>query len=116
MANIAAGDVTYTILKQRLLSNSEKSHLVKLQFGDGALTYPAGGIPLSLAKMGCPTVIDSLKVTSQGTSGYVFSYDRANNKLVVLYGDNDNASDGPLIEASTVAIAAQTLEVEVVGY
>jgi hypothetical protein len=116
MANIAATDVTYTMLKQRLLSNSEKSNLVKLVFGNGALTYPAGGIPITGKNMGCPNIIESLKVVGQGTSGYVFNFDPVNVKLVVLQGDNSNVASGPLIEASTVAIAAQTLQVEVIGW
>lgn len=31
-------------------------------------------------------------------NGYVFEYDYANRKLKAYYGDNNNASDGPLIE------------------
>jgi hypothetical protein len=116
MADLASGDVTYAVVKQRRMSNSQASNLVRLSFGDGALTVPANGIPLSKGKMGCPSTIDSLKVVDQGLSGYVFQYDQSAEKLVVMMGDNNNASDGPLIEASTVAIAAQVLEVEVIGY
>jgi hypothetical protein len=118
MADIAAADVTHTILKQRKMSGnpSRKMNLVRLAFGDGSLTVPAGGIPLSKGKMGCPVVIESLKVVDQGTSGYVFNYDQSAEKLVVLFADYDAVADGALIQASTVAIAAQTLEVEVIGY
>lgn len=116
MANIAASDVTHLVLQSRTLGNSLKSNLVRLSFGDGALTVPANGIPLTKGKMGCPVTIQSLKVVDQGLSGYVFNYDQSAEKLVVLYSDNNNVADGPLIEASTVAIAAQVLEVEVIGY
>lgn len=116
MADIAAANVTHAVVRQRKMSDSRNSNLVRLSFGDGALTVPAGGIPLSKAKMGCPVIIESLKVVDQGTSGYVFNYDQSTEKLVVLYSDNNNASDGPLIEASTVAIAAQVLEAEIIGW
>lgn len=116
MADLAAGDVTYTLLNQRKLSDSRNMNRVRLAFGDGALTVPAGGVPLSIGKMGCPVVVESLKVVDQGTSGYVFNYDQSEKKLVILHADYDAVADGALIQASTVAIAAQTIEVEVIGY
>lgn len=149
MANIAAGDVTYTLLNQRRMSDSRSLNRVKLQFGDGALTYPANGIPLTKGKMGCPTVIESMVIVDQGTSGYVFQYDQSAEKLVVLRapahdlfvvgGQTHDSTLGlntsvlgknsatnatvsgavvaaPLSEASAVAIAAQTIEVEVIGW
>lgn len=115
MADFAASDVTYTILKQRRVQG-RAHNLVRLAFGDAALTYAAGGVPITKGKLGCPTTVESLKVVDQGVSGYVFNYDQSAEKLVVLMGDNNNASDGPLIEASGVALAAQTLEVEVIGW
>jgi len=115
MADIAAGDVTYTPLNMRKMGNSKSQNRVKIQFGDGALTVPANGIPLSKGKMGCPVTVESLWVVDQGLSGYVFQYDQSAEKLIVMYSNSD-AADGPLIEAATVAIAAQTLEVEVIGW
>lgn len=116
MADIAVGDVTYTIIKQRTTDGGRRSILARMAFGDGALTYPAGGFPVSIGKLGCPNNIESLKVVDQGVSGYIFNYDQSAVKMVVLMGDNNNASDGPMVEASTVAIAAQTIEVEVIGW
>lgn len=116
MADIAVSDVTHALVTQRKAGDSRNMNRVRLSFGDGALTVPAGGIPLNKGKLGCPVIIESLKIVDQGTSGYVFNYDQSAEKLVVLMGDNNNASDGPLIEASTVAIAAQVLEAEVIGY
>ena len=116
MADIAAGDVTYTILNARTLADSRKFNRVRLAFGDGALTYPANGIPITKAKMGLPVVIESMKIVDQGVSGYVFQYDQSEEKLIVMHGDYEPAAVGPLVEASSVAIAAQTIEVEIVGY
>lgn len=116
MADIATGDVTYTVLKQRRLGDSRVNNLVRIAFGNASLTVPANGIPLNKGKMGCPTNIESLVVVDQGLSGYVFQYDQSAEKLVVLHADYDAGADGALIEASTVAIAAQTIEVEVYGW
>lgn len=165
MSNIAASDVTYTLLNQRTMSDSRKLNRVRLAFGDGALTYPASGIPLTKGKMGCPTYIESLIVVDKGTSGYNFMYDQSAEKLVIwqapaqththdikimesitedatiglqsgklgkntasnatIAGSNSTLNGGvvsatlaaaALAEASTVAIAAQTIEVEVIGY
>lgn len=149
MADLAAGDVTYTILNTRTLADSRKFNRVRLAFGDGALTVPANGIPLTKAKMGCPVVIESMTIVDQGTSGYKFQYDQSAEKLVVMQapahglfvvgGQTHDATLGlntsvlgkntatnatitgavvaaALSEASTVAIAAQTIEVEIVGW
>jgi hypothetical protein len=114
MADFAASNVTYTMLKQRRIDGLNHN-LVRLAFGDGALTYAAAGIPLTKGHLGCPNDVQSLVVVDQGVSGYVFQYDQSAEKLVALYGNYD-AADGVLIEPTAVAIAAQTIEVEVVGW
>lgn len=168
MANIAATDITVTILNNRTLGNSKKSVNAQLVFGDGILEYPAGGVPITKAKLGCPNVIESLVVYDSGTSGYRWTYDAANEKLVAMQAPaqthahdllikggqaaastaatahyatdifgKEAATDATIAKAasgtkggvisetlaaaalaqpSTVAIAAQTLKVEVVGW
>ncbi len=167
MTNIVAADVTYLVLKQRIY-NSRKHNLVRMSFGDGALTYPANGIPVSKGKLGCPNNIESMTIVDQGVSGYRFQYDQSAEKLVVMrapaqthahdlkiIGDQapastaaaayyatdifgkeaatdktiakaDTATKGGVLsetlaaaalsEASAVAIAAQVIEVEVIGW
>lgn len=168
MANIAASDITVTILSHRKRDDGFRVIVATLAFGDGALTYGAGGVPISKSVLGCPNVIDSLKVFDKGTSGYEWSYDRTNEKLVAMqapaqshahdvlikggqaaastaalawYATDilgkeaatdktilgaDSATKGgvtassqpaaALVQPSTVAIAAQTLKVEVIGW
>lgn len=169
MADLAAGDVTYTLLNQRIVdgSPSRKLNRVRMAFGNSSLTVPANGIPISKGKLGCPVVIESMIVVDQGTSGYVFQYDQSAEKLVVMRAPaqththdlflRDNAAGADdattrvnaganvlgantganitvtggganggivsatlaaaaLSEASALAIAAQTIEVEVLGY
>jgi hypothetical protein len=98
------------------MGDSRVNNLVRIAFGNASLTVPANGIPLLKGKLGCPTTVESLVVVDQGLSGYVFQYDQSAEKLVVMHGDYDPAAVGPLVEASTVAIAAQTIEVEVYGW
>ncbi len=168
MANIAAGDVTYTVTKQSLLEDGRRMNVVTLAFGDGVLTYPAGGIPITIGKLGCPTAVDSLSVIDRSTSGYTFTYDLTNSKLLVFQSAGsahthdlllkggqaaagtaaaawyatdilgkeaatdktilgaDSATKGGVLastpasgaeaQASTVAIAAQTIIVQVIGW
>lgn len=161
MANIAAGDVSYSFIKQRVGIQSLQTNLVQLSFGDGAKTYPAGGIPITIGNLGCPTEVQSLRVSSNGGSGYSFSYDRTNQKLMMFLpgahshplslknaavadgattrvnagtnllgantgsditiaggGANGGVGSGgnvPATEISGTAIAAQVIEVEVLG-
>ena len=58
--------------------------------------YATGGEALTPAQVGLVR-IETLQVV-ECYQGYVFAYDRANQKLKVFYGDNNNAADGPLIE------------------
>jgi hypothetical protein len=90
MANLAATDITVTFLNRRRV-NGRTCNNVQLAFGDGALTYPAGGVPVDKGKLGCPNVIESLTVYDSGTSGYRWTYDRANEKLVAVQTDAASA-------------------------
>lgn len=163
MADIAASDITVTILNHRRVEARSHNN-IELAFGDGALTYPAGGIPLSKGVLGCPNVIESLVVYDSSTSGYKWSYDKDNEKLVAIQAPahahdllikggqaaattnvaahyatdilgKEAATDATILgsasatkggvisggsgvgsQPSTVAIAAQTLKVEVIGW
>lgn len=64
--------------------------------------YPTGGYPLAEAALGF-SVIDLVIVGPSG--GYVAQYDYVNEKLMILFGDNNNAADGPLIEVAAGADA-----------
>lgn len=165
MANLQASDVVVTIVNKRR-NNGTSYFTCKLAFGDGVKTYPAGGIPISKAQFGCPAVIHSLTVFDNGIGGYMWTYDKTNEKLVASQGatsahshplilKNAAVADGattrvnagtnllgantgadltvaggganggvqsttpastPLVEPSTVAIAAQVLRCEVIGW
>lgn len=105
MADIAATDVTVTILNRRRIEG--RNHFnVQLAFGDGALTYPAGGVPITKAKFGCPNIIESLRIYDKGTSGYEFAYDRANEKIVLI--QSPSHTHNLLLKNAAVADGATT--------
>lgn len=165
MANIAAANITSTFLTRR--RNNGRSYFnVQLQFGNGALTYPAGGVPVTAATFGLTTVIESCDIYDDNLSGYQWKYNATNgtltanavgghghslflkdaaqtdaagnrvnaaasNKLGANTGTSitvvasDGATNGGVVsapastalgEVAGVAIAAQTLKCEVIGW
>lgn len=84
MADIAAGDVTYTLQSKAV--GDLRNFTWKLAFGNGSLTYPAGGIPLTKASLGCPNEIRSLKIFDHSDAdGKVYKYDFENNKIRIWH-------------------------------
>lgn len=87
MADIAAGDVTYTVTKQRKEESGNKVNSVTITFGNSTLTYPSGGIPLTKASMGCPNVITAATLEAANSGdGIVYKYDKTNNKIRMYRG------------------------------
>lgn len=118
MADIAAADVVYT-QQSKDINDKYREYVFKVEFGDGSDTYPAGGVPLTKASLGCPNEIRSLHILdASDADGYVYKYDFENNKVRIYLGNNDQTEDGPLVEftgASTV-VAATDLYLRVIGY
>jgi hypothetical protein len=117
MADIASTDVTITIQKNRILKGSpgsQQRNLVKIQFGNGALTYPANGVPMpSFPSFGMRRELEYLVMLDSGsgvTTRWV--YDVANKKI---RGWVDDGTSGISAEV-TGAVAAQTLYAEAVGW
>ena len=100
MADIAASDVTYAVVNQHQQKAVEgrREGKFSLVFGDGALTYPTGGVPVTKAKLGCPNIIESFIMEGTGANGFIYKYDQANEKIRIYQGDNDAVADGALIE------------------
>ncbi len=87
MADIAAGDVTYTVTKQRKEESGNKINSVTIAFGNSTLTYPSGGVPLTKASMGCPNAIVSVNLEAANSAdGIIYKYDKANNKIRMYRG------------------------------
>lgn len=84
MAAIAASNVTYVVEHENIVGQKRtRQNRVKVSFGNGALTYPSGGVPLTTTGMGlCEGVIESLKIIDDSDgSGIVWKYNYADNKL-----------------------------------
>lgn len=84
MADIAASDITYTMQgKLAKLDDSRRQAVIKIAFGNGSLTYPSGGIPLSsLSSHGFPNAIAQVVLMDNNDgSGITWKYDYENNKL-----------------------------------
>ena len=118
MADIASTNVTYT--KQSMdIQDKYREAVFKLQFGNGILTYPAGGVPLLKAKLGMPNELRSLDLMDMDDSnGLLYKYDFETAKLRIYEGDYAQVGDAPLAEldAGSDAPAATTLYVKAMGW
>lgn len=82
MPALASTDLTITVeAKERVVKH--RRNRVKIAFGDGALTYPSGGVPLpGFGKFGMKRNLDYILVTdSNDAVGVIWKYDQANKKL-----------------------------------
>lgn len=82
MADLASTDITVTIEAQKR-SPKTRVNRVKIVFGDGALTYPALGVPMpAFASFGFKRNIDYLVFFDTNDAvGLVWKWDKDNNKL-----------------------------------
>jgi hypothetical protein len=111
MVALVAADVTVTVRERRIQPSLKKRRLaLTLAFGDGAKTYPAGGVPMPDFKgLGFQRFLDTIDMTDDASAnGYLYKYDEANNKLRIYQGDNTNAAAAPNIEVTGAHAPAAT--------
>ena len=80
-------------------------------------SYATGGETFDIVNIGL-TMLSHLTF-AVGTSGYVPVWNRSTSapEAQAFYGDNNNASDGPLIEVpSTTDLSAVTVGYTAIGY
>lgn len=107
MADIVAADVTYTVTKQRKEESGNKINSVTIAFGDSALTYPTGGVPLTKANMGCPNAIIAADIEAGNPAdGIIYKYDKANNKVRMYRGAGFTPTG--TVAAGVIAVTAGT--------
>lgn len=120
MADIAAGDVSYSVdLRNAEVNDAHKRIPMTIAFGDGALTYPTGGVPLTKSKMGLRSDLRELQFVDSGSAnGLIYKFDKANGKIRIYQGDNDAVADGPLVELAggSATPAAVTLSCVAIGF
>ena len=87
MAYLAAANVTVTLLAQDIEYVAGRIFTFPtVAFGDGALQYPALGIPMPvIAKFGMKKEIKRAFIEQPG-NGFIYSFDRANQKLRIFLG------------------------------
>lgn len=148
MADLAAADVTVSISERRIVGKKRRN-ILTLTFGDGAKTYPTGGIPMPAAgSFGMVRNLDFLNVLDDSAGVFLVKYDKTNNKLRYYWpsgGVNAPAAAAASVDpitmtgaatasavdatqptlragrakefvGTTTTIAAQTLQVEAVGW
>lgn len=109
MADLAATDVTYTLVNAAFTRSDQGYRRVfDLSFGDSALTYPAGGVPLDKAKFGCPISLLLVETSSPNTDSNdaTWEWDQPNNTLRAWAGGTELSG----------AVDAVTVRVEATGY
>jgi hypothetical protein len=99
MPALDADDVTITI-EERRIEGKKKKCRIKIEFGNGTLTYPSGGVPMpAFSSLGLKRNLDFLSIIdSDDAQGIVWKYDKDNNKLrAYILGVNvDAAGSGTL--------------------
>jgi hypothetical protein len=90
MAYLAATNVTVTLTPEDIDRSPDGRIGVRtfptIQFGDGALQYPALGVPMpAIGKFGFHHAIKRVYV-EQPANGFIYSFDRANHKLRIFQG------------------------------
>jgi|SRR5712672_38135 len=117
MVALTAANVTVTVEK-RVIESQRKRNRVKVVFGDGALTYPTGGVPMPVKGIfGMVRELEALSFYDPASAnGFVYKYDRTNNKMLI-YVEQAVGTNTPLAEASVaLAPASTTLVVEAIGW
>ena len=119
MANIASTDVTYAY---NTVNNIGRSKMIELtiSFGDGALWYPSGGIPLTISKLGFKRNVESLTILESNGQALLFEWDRSANTIRIFYPTQETGSAGYRagveFTAGVTAPAATVLECLAIGW
>ena len=125
MAAIAAGNVTYTEQTgQKVLTGMPPRYrnVVNVAFGDGALTYPTDGVPLTLSGLGLTQSIESLEVdvrtvaAGENNPHWIWNGSTTSPKLLGFNVPANASETYPAEVANTYAPTAQALKLVAVGF
>ncbi len=89
MAELASTNVTVTVnSRDREIAGAQAGKnltLASITFGDGALTYPTGGVPLpAIGMFGFRNAIDFCAIQQPVGNGFVYKYDATNHKIKIF--------------------------------
>lgn len=89
MPALQSSDVTVTVSNR----NKDIAHgrvgknltLASVQFGDGAKTYPTGGVPLpAMSQFGYQRAIDFVSIQEPVGNGFQYKYDEDDHKIKIF--------------------------------
>ena len=110
MAALTASDVTVTLTQADIDRSPDRAGFKTyptITFGDGAKTYPSGGIPLpAKEKFGFNLEVKNIRFI-QPANGNSYHYDKTNHKLRIFTATATEMSG---------AVAAHTLDCECRGF
>lgn len=86
MTDLASTDVAITLdPRNRHILGKLRMSQGSLAFGDGALTYPYGGVPMpAIGNFGMNKEVSMFDIVDASGSGYMFRYDQANRKMKIF--------------------------------
>lgn len=108
MVDLVAADVTITVQK-RLKAGKRRRNRCKIAFGNGSLTYPAGGVPMPVGRsFGLNgNVLEYLVLTdANDASGLIWKYDQENKKLRAYVQGYDHGTGGAVTMDDYPVVAA----------
>ncbi len=117
MTDLAASNVTLTTndrdkdFGHRGLGKNMS--VFSISFGDGALTYPSGGIPLpAIGNFGMRRQIDFMSIEPDPDDGFVYKFDQTNHKLRIYTQGIVTGSTGGSPADSTGGLAENSAAAE----
>jgi len=126
VAQITSSDVTYTAITGTGIagpSSPLREHMYTILIPASGATnvlYTSGGIPLTIAKLGCPASLQKFIIIDAASStGYVAKFDYGATTIRLYLTQNTTAASTttPLVEVSTAAtVASTTLRVLAQGW
>ncbi len=119
MADIAVSNVTHSKVRVND-ENGMKRWFGSVSFGDGALTYPTGGIPSGKDKYGFARAILSWKVVESNGNALAYEYDISAETIRAFFPTQQTGGAGNRagveFTGGSTAPAATVLQIEAVGY
>lgn len=110
MADISSSDVSVSVDMRTggVILDKSKQYAANISFGDGALTYPSGGIPLLPSMFGFRQEIASLAFSDASSGdGLIYKFDKSNAKIRIYRSASQAAhSHNLLLKDAVVADGA----------
>ena len=114
MADLAAADLTYTELSNRMGGSSRVIRVFAITTAAGE--YPTGGLPLDKGAMGFSVILESLKVLEGDVADPLLSYQWDRSAETIVCVEDDGTSGVPAEHANATFTSPDQLIIEVSGY